>query len=127
VTVKPSYGLAEGEIERLLRESMVHARDDMTKRLLIEARVDSERTLAALAGALEADGDLLDPAERGAIDDAAEVVRRAAAGTDRDAIAGAIEDLGWVTAAFAQRRMDRGIGAALTGLSVERLAAKLSG
>ncbi|MSP82317.1 MAG: Fe-S protein assembly chaperone HscA [Alphaproteobacteria bacterium] len=127
VTVRPSYGLEEGEIERLLRESMINARADMIKRLLIEARVEADRTLAALAGALKTDGDLVDAAERHAIEDGAETLRRAAAGTDRDAIALAVEELGRATAAFAERRMDRGIGAALTGQSVERLAAKLSG
>jgi molecular chaperone HscA len=127
VTVRPTYGLAEGEIERLLRESMLHAREDMANRLLIEARVEAERALGALAGALKADGDLLDAAERHLVEDAAETVRRAAAGGDRDAIADAVEALSRATTPFAQRRMDRGIAGALAGMSVERLAAKLSG
>jgi molecular chaperone HscA len=127
VTVRPTYGLAEGEIERLLRESMAHAREDMARRLLIEARVEAERALGALAGALRSDSELLEEAERRAIEDAAEAVRRAAAGEDRHAIDAAVSALSRATTPFAQRRMDRGIAEALAGQSLDRLAAKLSG
>ncbi|MBM3584906.1 MAG: Fe-S protein assembly chaperone HscA [Alphaproteobacteria bacterium] len=123
VAVKPSYGLGDGEIERMLRDSIVNARDDMARRMMVEARVDAERLAAAVAGAVAADGDLLDEDERSAIEGALVAVRAAIAGVDREAILVATEALERTTAPFAQRRMDRNIGRALTGVSVDRLAA----
>ncbi|MEX2648927.1 MAG: Fe-S protein assembly chaperone HscA [Alphaproteobacteria bacterium] len=125
VAVKPSYGLGDGEIERMLRESMVHARDDMTRRLLIEARVEAERALLAVKGALAADGDLLDVASRAPIEGAIAALHDAVKGTDRDAIVTATEALEAAGAPFAQARMDRGIGRALSGVAVDRLAERL--
>ncbi len=59
IAVKPSYGLTESEMADMLRDSLVHARDDMEQRLLIEARVEADRVLLALDAALAADGALL--------------------------------------------------------------------
>jgi molecular chaperone HscA len=121
VEVKPSYGLPPEEMERMLRDAMVHARDDMADRLLGEARVDAERALLALEGALKADGDLLSMAQRRVIEAEMAVVRQAMSGANRDAIVAAVESLERATHQFAQARMDRGIATALKGLAVERL------
>jgi molecular chaperone HscA len=121
VEVKPSYGLPPEEMERMLRDAMVHARDDMADRLLGEARVDAERALLALEGALKADGDLLSMAQRRVIEAEMAVVRQAMSGANRDAIVAAVESLDRATHQFAQARMDRGIATALKGLAVERL------
>jgi molecular chaperone HscA len=59
VTVKPSYGLSDDEVTRMLSESFGHAEDDMAARALREARVDAERLLGAIESALAADGELL--------------------------------------------------------------------
>ncbi len=121
VAVKPSYGLDEDEMSRMLYESMRHAKEDMALRVLTEARVEATRNCNAVAGALQADGELLDAAERAAIEQAVAAVQAAVAGSDRDAIAAAVEELERVTRPFAERRMDRGIRAALRGVSVESL------
>src|SRR6185295_7001317 len=67
VQVKPSYGLTDEQIEQMLLDSYDHAEDDLKKRQLVEARVEAERILAALEGALKADGHLLDAAERAVV------------------------------------------------------------
>ncbi|HYM31054.1 MAG TPA: Fe-S protein assembly chaperone HscA, partial [Candidatus Cybelea sp.] len=121
VEVKPSYGLTEDEMVRMLRESLEHGREDMETRLLTEARVEARRVLLALNAALRADGDLLSAAERAEIELVMTQVEHAIAGEDRDAINEAVEDLDKATQDFAGRRMDRGITAALRGVSVERL------
>jgi molecular chaperone HscA len=126
VNVQPSYGLAEGEIEAMLRESLLHGQADLTARLLIEARVDAQRLIGAVEGALGVDGDLLDETERGVLETALERVRAAMRADDRNAIVAASEALERASAAFAQRRMDRGIGRALAGVSVDRLAERLT-
>ncbi|MGH6719944.1 MAG: Fe-S protein assembly chaperone HscA [Alphaproteobacteria bacterium] len=126
VDVRPSYGLADGEIEAMLRASMVHGQADMSLRLLIEARVDAQRLIAAVEGAVRADNDLLDETERHGLERAVERLRAATRGDDRGSIVEATDGLERATAAFAQRRMDRGIGRALAGVSVDRLAERLA-
>jgi molecular chaperone HscA len=126
VEVKPSYGLSEEEMVRMLRDSMEHGQADMEARLLAEARVEAERVLLALRSALRLDGDLLSQAERNAVDKAVASVEKAVAAPDREAIDDAVKALDAATQDFAERRMDRGIRAALTGVSLDRLAGKLS-
>jgi len=125
VEVKPSYGLAPEDMIRMLSESQEHARADMTMRVLIEAQVDARRLLNALRPALAADGDLLSPAERAALDAAIGTVEKALPGTDRDAILKAVEALNEASKPFAERRMDRGIRDALAGTNVETLAGRI--
>ncbi len=125
VQVKPSYGLTEDEMADMLRDSMAHAREDMELRLLTEARVEAERGVLAVEAALKADGDLLSAAERAAIDAAVAAVAAAAQGGDREAVQAAAEALEAATKTFAERRMDRGIRAALAGQDVETVGRAL--
>ena len=121
IEVKPSYGLSEEEMSEMLYDSMKHAKDDMTLRLLAEARVEAGRALGAVKAALEVDGDLLDDGERTAIEALIAETDAAVAGDDRDAINGQVEKLEEGTRAFAEKRMDRGIRAALRGVGVDQL------
>jgi molecular chaperone HscA len=122
ITVKPSYGLADADIARMLEESNKHAAEDMEARALAEAQVEAERVVGASAGALAADGDLLSPAERAAIEAALAAVRRLITGIDRRALGAAVAELNHATEAFAARRMDRSIARALAGRRVDTLA-----
>ena len=119
IEVKPSYGLSEDDMARMLQDGMRHAADDMTRRVLAEARVEAARAVAAVRAALKADGDLLDAAERATVNGAIAAVEQASAGDDRDAITAAAEALEAETRPFAERRMDRGIRAALRGHTIE--------
>ena len=121
IEVKPSYGLSEDEMAGMLRDSLEHAREDMERRLLTEARVEATRGANAVRAALAVDGALVDAAERAAIEAALARVDAAIGGTDRDAIAAAADALEEGTRAFAERRMDRGIRAALAGKRVDQL------
>ncbi len=123
VAVKPSYGLSEDEMATMLYESMAHASDDMVRRLLAEARVEARRVSLAVASAIEADGELLADGEREEIAATMAALDAAIAGEDRDAIGAVVEDLEKVTRAFAERRMDRGIRAALQGRDIDDVAA----
>ena len=125
IEVRPSYGLDEDTMARMLGDSLSNAAADMHQRLLVEARVEARRALAALEAALAADGDLLDEGERNAIAAAMRSVEKAVDGADRDAINAAVEALDRETQAFAERRMDRGIGRALKGVRLDKLAAKI--
>jgi molecular chaperone HscA len=121
VAVKPSYGLSEEEMASMLYESMTHARDDMARRLLAEARVEARRVLLAVASAIEADGDLMVDGEGERIAAVMAALASAVEGEDRDAIGHRVEDLEKVTRAFAERRMDRGIRQALQGRGVDEV------
>jgi len=127
VAVKPSYGLSDDEMATMLRDSLVHAKDDMAQRLLTEAVVEARRSVLAVKSALGVDHDLLSVDERQAIDAAVEAVEQACAGIDRDAVTVAVEHLEEATKSFAEKRMDRGIRQALAGVSVDRLDDALGG
>jgi molecular chaperone HscA len=121
VTVKPSYGLSDDEVARMLGESFGHAEDDMAARALREVQVDADRLLAAIASALAVDGDLLSAVDREAIAAASDRLRQARAGDDRGAIDAALKALSEATEAFAAERMNRGIRRALAGRRIEEL------
>ena len=115
VSVKPSYGLADEDIARMLRESFSAAESDAAARALREARVEAERMVLATRSALSADGVLLDSAERQAVDALVVAAERAAEGEDHHAIDAAVKALADGTETFAARRMNRGIRTALAG------------
>jgi molecular chaperone HscA len=121
ITVKPSYGLGDDDIARMLQEGFQSAEDDMRRRALAEERVEGERLLEALTQALQADGDLLSPEERAAIDTEMAALRATIQGEDHHAIKDAVDALSHGTDDFAARRMDRSIRTALAGKRIEEL------
>ena len=121
VAVKPSYGLADADIERMLRDSVDHAKEDVYARALAEQRVDGQRLLEATRSALAADEELLSDEERESIRAAMASVERLLPGTDHRAIKKAIEALNHATEDFAARRMDEGIKRALAGRKIGSL------
>jgi molecular chaperone HscA len=121
IEVKPSYGLSDDEIARMLRESFSTAEQDIKARALTEARVEAERMLLATQGALNVDGQLLNDAERAAIDALMGRLRELATSEDAAAIDAAIQELAKGTESFAARRMNEGIRRALAGKNVEAI------
>ncbi len=118
VEVKPTYGLSEEQIEKMLFDSYEYAEEDLKARLLAEARVESDRILSALERALAVDGRLLSPAERADIDAQVAGLRQAAQGEDHRAIRERTEKLDLATKPFAERRMNEGIRRAIGGQQV---------
>ncbi|MGD9550037.1 MAG: Fe-S protein assembly chaperone HscA [Burkholderiaceae bacterium] len=121
IDVKPSYGLSDEQIARMLQEGFATAEQDMRARALVEARVDADRMLLATQSAIEADGDLLTPPERAEIDALMAALRTQLQGDDAAAIEAATAALAKGTEAFAARRMNRSIQQALAGKSVQSL------
>ena len=119
IEVKPSYGLGDDQIAHMLQDSFSTAEADMKARALVEARVDGERMLLATLSALDADGDLLAPAERAEIDALMAAVKSSQALEDAALIEAATQTLAKGTEAFAARRMNRGIQKALAGRNIE--------
>lgn len=118
VQVKPSYGLGDGEIERMLRDAIEHVGDDVAARRLREARVEGQRSLAAIDSARAADADLLTDIDRPIIEGARELLERAIQGEDAEAITQAVEQLEHAALPFVERRMNRAVSRALAGHTV---------
>jgi molecular chaperone HscA len=123
VTVKPSYGLSDADIERMLRDSVEHARDDMHARALQEHKVEGERLAAAVRAALKADAALLEPGEGAGIERLLAALDGALAGSDHRAIKAASDALNRATEPFAARRMDASVRQALAGRKIASLDA----
>ncbi len=124
IEVKPSYGLSDDEIARMLQESYTHAQGDMDARNLREQRVDGLRLIEATQTALDQDGaQLLDDAERAKIERAMETLRVLLNDTNHTAIKRAAESLNRVTAPFAAKRMDASVKRALTGQRLDAIEA----
>ncbi|MBL6901085.1 MAG: Fe-S protein assembly chaperone HscA [Luminiphilus sp.] len=121
LVVKPSFGLSDTEVASMLRSSQENAAEDMQARQLREARVEAEALLHSLAGALAADGDLLGVAERGALEDLAAELLAVLDAVDIESIRSKTDQLGEASLAFAERRMDRSIQSALSGVAVSQL------
>ena len=121
ITVKPSYGLTDADITRMLDESHAHAAEDMEARALGEARVDVDAMIAATVAALDVDGAILSGDERAAIERALNEARRLLPENDRHALQSAAAALNHATEEFAARRMDRSVAQALTGRSIHAI------
>jgi molecular chaperone HscA len=118
VQVKPSYGLQDSDIARMLKDGFATAEQDMATRALVEAQVDADRLVLATRAALEKDGDLLNDAERAAIDALImETVKTKGTG-DAAAVEAAVKALAKGTEQFAAERMNRGISQALSGKAI---------
>ncbi len=121
IEVKPSYGLNDDDIARMLQDSFSTAEQDMKARALAEARLDVDRLWLATQSALQADGDLLTADERRTVDDLMAAALQSKTLDDAAAIEAATDALAKGTEAFAAQRMNRGIQQALAGQHIETL------
>jgi Fe-S protein assembly chaperone HscA len=125
IEVKPSYGLTDQEVERMLIESFEHAQADIDARLLIEARNEAETVIHATEKSLrrhdfaEIAAADLQPGEREHIESALAALKHVMAGTDRDAIRDRTHDLNHATQHLAEVMMNRGVREALAGKNVK--------
>jgi len=120
IEVKPSYGLDDETITRMLKDSISNAKDDIAARARAEAQVEAEGLIAAVNTALEMDGDLLSDAERQSVQDAVDALAGSLKdGSGAAAIRQAVQQLAQATDSFAARRMDRNIKRALAGQSID--------
>ncbi len=123
VDVKPSYGLSDGEIETMLRDSMEHASEDMQKRVLQEQKVEAERVLEAIRAALRVDGEVhLDAGERAIIDDlVAKLADTVVSSTDREEIKQAVLSLEQGSSDYVERRMNASVRQMMSGQGIDEI------
>ncbi|HEX9243192.1 MAG TPA: Fe-S protein assembly chaperone HscA [Anaeromyxobacter sp.] len=127
IQVKPTYGLGEEEIEKMLVESIEHAEADVNERFVVEWRVEGDRILASLESAFALDGELLQPEERAKLDDRMRGLREAMTGTDYLAVKAWIESVDAASKTFAERRMNKHVAKAMAGHKVDEFAAERLG
>lgn len=119
VTVKPSYGLDDATVERMLLDALDHGEEDLARRRLAEARVEGHRILGATRKAVAVDVDLLEPEEGQRIEAVCVDLEDAVSGDEPGRIRAAIEALDDATKKFAARRMNRAIATAIEGRRVD--------
>ncbi|MFZ6744597.1 Fe-S protein assembly chaperone HscA [Undibacterium sp. JH2W] len=121
ITVKPSYGLADDEITRMLQDSFTSADADMQERALREEVVEAERILLATQSALNGDAQLLSSTEQGQIKALMDQVAGLKNGKDYQLLHAAITALANGTEEFAARRMDQSVRSALAGKKLDEI------
>jgi len=124
VTVKPSYGLSDAEITRMLQDSTQYAQDDMQARALREQQTEAQQLLEMVQHALALDGDLLDQSERTQIEARMDALRDTLQLADHLTIKRAITVLNDATVGFAQKRMDKSMARVLAGKNISELEGK---
>jgi molecular chaperone HscA len=121
IDVKPSYGLSDDDIARMLKDGFATAQQDMQARALAEAQVDADRMVLATRSAMQADPDLLEGAERQDIEALISALQQQRSQGDAAAVEAATQALAQATEAFAARRMNKGIAQALAGKNIATL------
>lgn len=122
VAVKPSYGLTDDEVSRMLSEGMANAGSDAQARALREQQVELRQLVESIRAAMAADGDLLSDDEKAAITRGLRNAGVALSSDDVDLARRAVQALSASSDGFAARRMDRSIRAALAGRNVDEIA-----
>lgn len=121
VEVKPSYGLTDEEVERMLFDSMESAESDFAARMLIDARNDADIVLRSTEKAMKRADEFLTSAEKKAILDAERELKEAYQGSDHGLVRSRMETLDQATQKLAQGIMDKTIADALKDKSIDQL------
>jgi molecular chaperone HscA len=124
IEVKPSYGLSDGEITRMLQESGQFAKDDMQARALREQQTEAGQLIEAVQNALAQDGELLDAAQHEHLSQQIRLLQASLKQNDAAMLKRAITSLNDATISFAQARMDKSVSRALSGKNISDLEVK---
>ena len=119
IVIKPSYGLSDSEMEKMLRDSVVFAQEDILLRQLQEQRVDANRTIEAIDSALEADQSILSQKMLDEILSARENLSSIIESDDADQIKEATKELERASAEFVEMRMNQSIMSAMKGHRID--------
>ena len=119
ITIKPSYGLSDEQMEKMLKDSILYAKDDIETRQLHEMQVEADRTLEAIDSALDKDKNMLDEVMLSAILSAREELQNVARSAEEKLIKDKIDNLETTAAKFVEMRMNKTIAKAMQGHNLE--------
>jgi molecular chaperone HscA len=119
VEVKPTYGITDGEVEQMLMDSITHAKDDVSQRMLIEARTEGEQMVYQVERFIQKNGSYLSADELAATNNYIAELKAILANGEKDAILKKIDELNDFNRPFAERLMDQAISHAMKGKSIE--------
>jgi molecular chaperone HscA len=119
IEVKPQYGITDADVERMLLESITHAKDDIATRALVEARTEGEQILQVTENFITKNAAMLTAEEITATASAMQALQLALTMEDKDLIHSKIEALNEISRPYAERAMDKAVSGALKGRSLE--------
>lgn len=119
IEVKPQYGLTDDEVERMLLESITHAKDDIKARALVEARTEGEQLLQTTENFIAKHSSLVTKDEMLATAEAMQSLQLAITMDDKDLIHQRIEALNEISRPYAERVMDQAVSGALKGQRIQ--------
>ena len=118
VEVKPQYGLTDADVEKMLLQSITHAKDDIETRALIEAKTEGEQIIAVTEKFIQKNSNILSKEEILATANALQALQLSLTMNDKNLIQTKIEELNEISRPFAERAMDAAVSNALSGKSI---------
>lgn len=118
IEVTPQYGLTDQEVEKMLLDSITHAKEDISTRALVEAKTEAQQILDTTLNFLKKNDALLTPGEKANTEKAIEDLRSAMEGNNKDEIQSRIENLNEISRPYAERVMDEAISSAMKGKNI---------
>ncbi|MDB5032120.1 Fe-S protein assembly chaperone HscA [Mucilaginibacter sp.] len=119
VEVTPTYGITDDQVEQMLMDSITHAKDDVSQRMLIEARTEGEQMVYTVEGFIKKNGSFLSPEEIAETNNYIASLKALLADGEKDAILKKIDEVNEFTRPFAERLMDHAISHAMKGKSID--------
>jgi molecular chaperone HscA len=119
VEVKPTYGITDDQVEKMLMDSITHAKEDVAQRMLIEARTEGEQMVYTVEGFIKKHGTHLSVTEISETQTLLTSLKEALTSGDKDLIHNSIDQINEFTRPFAERLMDHAIGTAMKGKSMD--------
>jgi molecular chaperone HscA len=119
VEVRPTYGITDEQVEQMLMDSITHAKDDVSQRMLIEARTEGEQMVYTVERFLQKNGSYVTPEETKKTNAHLAELKAAISNSDKDLILKRIDEINEFTRPFAERLMDQAISTAMRGKSIE--------
>ncbi|TCJ17632.1 Fe-S protein assembly chaperone HscA [Flaviaesturariibacter flavus] len=118
IEVKPQYGLSDEQVEQMLLDSLQHAKSDIQQRALVEAQTEGRLLIETTRAFLVKNEGFVTPQELADTEAGIARLESLLAGTDKDAIQGAIEALNDISRPYAERLMDEAVGKAMRGKQI---------